>query len=61
MTSPPSVHDPALTLARSPRPGFVAGFVLGVVVGFSVGVLVGSKGCPPVPVPGATSGGEAVR
>lgn len=55
MTAPPSVHDSQFTLTRSRRPGFVVGLVLGLAVGFGAGVLVEKKGCPPVPVPGATA------
>jgi len=54
MTAPPSVHDPQFVLTRSRRPGFLFGLVVGVVIGFGAGVLVEKKGCPPVPVPGAT-------
>jgi hypothetical protein len=62
MTAPPGPHDPPSVRQYTPpaRPAsFVLGLVVGVVVGFGAGVLVGSKGCPPVPVPGATRDAQA--
>lgn len=53
-TPPPPLRPDDLTPARGQRPGFWAVLVLGVLIGFGAGVLVGTKGCPPVPVPGAT-------
>lgn len=63
MTSPARAPDqfvPAEDRVR--RPGFVLGLVAGLVIGFGAGVMVDKKGCPPVPVPGASpAGAEAPR
>ena len=45
--------SPDVPITVHHRPGFVLGLLVGLVVGFGAGVLA-DKGCPPVPVPGAT-------